>query len=635
MNHRDGVTLSVTRTPEHVEQTTEIKPDPLRAGLAPSSDAQQSAVRTDGQATIAFAMGEFYYGDNLDVLRGRAIKDESVDLVYLDPPFNSQQTYNVIHREADGSQSEAQRAAFEDSWTMDSKAREALSYLTMPGKDRWKVSAQLSETYEMLQRILGSDSTMLAYLAMMGVRLVELRRVMKPTGSLYLHCDPTASHYLKLVLDAIFGANKFANEIIWQRTNARTAADRWPRVHDVILYYLKDEKPPFTPLKVPGEIAKLPHTLITGADGKKYQTFELTAPHLRFGETGKPWRGFQPSEMGRCWANPPTVMDEWDRQGLIHWPKKKGAWPRRRAPEPFDAQKRMVTVGDVWTDIDRLNQTAKERLGYPTQKPLALLERILASSSNPGDVVLDPFAGCGTTIEAAEKLGRKWIGIDVTHLAVSVLRRRMEGRFPDLKLKVHGEPADAASARALAKADKHEFQAWIVDKVGGVPLEVSDDPKVAKKGGDRGIDGILLFRDDTKATRSQRMVISVKASATVTPEMVRELRGTMVREKATLAALLLLNEPTDGMRKEAKADGQYKSEFFKPVDKIQILSVADIFAGKSLSIPGMVTTHKSVPPAGAPGSSMELQFEPPKGKPRKAIRPPPAEQEALPMKAKK
>lgn len=579
-------------------------------------------------------MGDFYYGDNLDVLRGRAIKDESVDLVYLDPPFNSQRTYNVIHREHDGSQSEAQRRAFEDYWTMDAKAQEALAFLLLPGKERWKVPARLSETFEMLQRILGSDSMLLAYLVMMGVRLVELRRVMKPNASLYLHCDPTASHYLKIVLDVLFGAEHFQNEVIWKRTNARIAHDQWPRVHDTLLVYSKSAQPHFQPTLVPGEHAKLPHTLITGADGQKYQTYELTGAGTRNGETGAPWRGFDPTTLGRHWGNLHAAMDEWDRDGLIHWPSKKGGWPRRRAATPFVAADRMVTVGDVWTDIDRINQAAKERLGYPTQKPVALLERIILAASKPGDLVLDPFAGCGTTIEAAERLGRKWVGIDITHLAVSVLRRRMEGGFPGLKLSMHGEPADAASARTLAKANPHEFQAWIVDKVGGVPLEVSDDPKVAKKGGDRGIDGVLLFRDDPKATRSHRMVISVKATASVTPEMVRELRGTMVREKATCAALLLLTDPTDGMRKEAKSDGQYKSEFYKPVDKIQILSVSDIFSGKELAIPGAVTTHKSIPPAGAPGSSLELPFDQPKKRLAKAKSIPP-EQVDLPITAKR
>ena len=577
-------------------------------------------------------MGEFHYGDNLEVLRGRAIKDESVDLVYLDPPFNSQRTYNIIHREADGTASEAQRRAFEDNWTMDSKAQDALSFLLLPGKDRWKVPPQVSETFEMLQRILGSDSTMLAYLAMMGVRLVELRRVMKPTGSLFLHCDLTASHYLKIVLDSLFGTTSFRNEIIWQRTLSKgLSTKRLPNNHDVILRYSKGEEwtwngeqgvVPYDPDDLDAKTSsKYCHR---DPDGRIYRLSDLNNPNK-----DRPNLKYEFLGVTRVWRWTRERMQSAYEAGLVVQ-TKPGTVPQLK--RYLDEQEGRP-LGDVWTDSPPLNSQAKERLGYPTQKPMALLERIIRLASNEGDLVLDPFAGCGTTIEAAEHLGRRWVGIDVTHLAVSVLRRRMETKFPDLKLKLHGEPADAASARLLAKTNPHEFQAWIVDKVGGVPLEVSDDPKVAKKGGDRGIDGVLLFRDDPKAPRSQRMVISVKATTSVAPEMVRELRGTMVREKAALGALLLLTAPTDGMRKEAKADGQYRSENFKPVDKIQVLSVADLFAGKSLHVPGMITTHKSVPPAGAQGSSLELPFDKPIKPPvaRAKRRPVPDEQVELPI----
>jgi DNA modification methylase len=282
-----------------------------------------------------------------------------------------------------------------------------------------------------LRSFLG-DSDLMAYLAMMAVRLVEMRRVLKETGSLYLHCDPTASHYLKILLDGIFGANRFLNEIIWRRTNARGTTGRWPRIHDVILHYANGRRFTFNPQKTKADKAKLPHTLITGPDGRKYQTYELTAPGTtKDGDSGKPWRGYDPNEYGRHWGNSQTVRDAWDTEGLIHWPKD-GGFPRRRGKEPFDPESRQVTVGDVWTDIDRLNQAAKERLGYPTQKPLALLERIIAASSNPGDFILDPFCGCGTTVHAAQKLGRQWTGIDVTHYAITVVENRLRKEFPDL-----------------------------------------------------------------------------------------------------------------------------------------------------------------------------------------------------------
>lgn len=575
-------------------------------------------------------MGEFYYGDNLDVLRGRAIKDESVDLVYLDPPFNSQKVYSYIHREDDGSVSEAQRKAFEDYWTMDAKAQEALSFLLLPGKERWKVPARLSETFEMLQRILGSDSNMLAYLAMMGVRLVELRRVMKETASLYLHCDPTASHYLKLILDVLFGVENFKSEIIWKRSGAHSDTKQGRamhgHIHDTILFYAKGSTWTWNPVYLPHDEKNLAkYNLVEPGTGRRYQLTALNGP----GGAAKGNPSYEFLGVTKYWRYSRENMQRLYEEGRIVQ-TAPGRVPRYKR---YLDEMPGIPLQDVWTDIPAINSQAAERLGYPTQKPVALLERILSSSSKPGDLVLDPFAGCGTTIEAAEKLGRRWIGIDITHLAVSVLRRRMEGRFPDLKFKIHGEPADAASAKTLAKSNPHEFQAWIVDKVGGLPLELSDDGRSAKKGGDAGIDGVLLFRDDPKAARSQRMIISVKATTSVAPEMVRELRGTMAREKATLGALLLLAEPTDGMRREAKADGHYRSENFKPVDRIQILSVADLFAGKTLDVPGMITTHKSVPPAGAPGSSLELPFD----KPKKLAkgRPAPPEQAVLPMASRR
>lgn len=611
------------------------KPDRKRAKLPDSSPVGNDRA----------CMGDFYYGDNLEWLRdARFFKDESVDLVYLDPPFNSQRAYNLIHREQDGTHSEAQRRAFEDYWTMASEgARKAFSTLTLPGKDRWKVPAQLSETFEMLARILGSDSNMLAYLAMMGIRLVELRRVMKQTASLYFHCDPTASHYLKLVLDVLFGPENFRNEVVWKRSSAHSGSRRYSPVHDVLLFYSKSDSFTWNPYYVPlsGSTIDGWYNNVDEKTGRNFYRADLTAAGVRTGSSGLPWRGIDVTKKGRHWAIPGDArkrigdldtleaLDALDANGLLHWPKKDGGVPRFKR---YVEDSKGVPPLDVMTDIPPLNNVDKERLGYPTQKPVALLERLLSSSSNPGDLVLDPFAGCGTTIEAAEKLGRKWIGIDITHLAVSVLRRRMEEKFPGLALKVRGEPADAASARKLAKDNPHEFQAWIVDKVGGVPLEVSNEHKVAKKGGDRGLDGVLLFRDDPKATRSHRMIISVKGTETVNPAMIRELRGTLEREKAKLAAFLCLTPPTDGMRKEAKAAGRYVSDFFKPVDRIQILSVEDIFAGVDLQVPGTNTTHRSVPPPGTAGSTLELNFDGPKKLAKTKAKPVPAGQETLPLR---
>ncbi len=373
-----------------------------------------------------------------------------------------------------------------------------------------------------MRTFLGA-SDMLAYLAMMAPRLIELRRVLKPTGSIYLHCDPTASHYLKLLLDAVFGPECFQSEIAWQRTNARSTTGRWPRLHDVILFYGKGDHPYFQTMTIEADSRKMPHTLITGADGLRYQTYELTAPgQTARGESGRPWRGFDPAAMRRHWATSHTTMDELDAKGLIHW-AARGGFPRRRSEQPFDDH-RKVTVGDVWTDIDRLNQAAKERLGYPTQKPLALLERIISASSNPGGVVLDPFCGCGTAVDAAQRLGRQWIGIDITHLAINLIRHRLMDSYGDTaKFAVIGEPTDTASAADLAASDPYQFQWWALGLVGARPVE-------QKKGADHGIDGRLYFHEQTGGETKQ-VVFSVKAGGTGVNH-VRDLRGVIERENA-------------------------------------------------------------------------------------------------------
>jgi len=322
-------------------------------------------------------------GDNLEVLRPGAIPPESVDLIYLDPPFNSNADYSYIFKAESGNHSGAQIKAFDDTWHWDDM---------VSGQAPVEVrDSPYQNAAAMLDAMVGflGKSPMTAYLCMMAVRLVELHKVLKPTGSLYLHCDPTASHYLKVLLDAVFGATWFRAEIVWKRTNARGTAKNWPHLHDIIFHCAHPKSKHAIP-KVKADKGKTPHTLITGADGQKYQTYELTGAGItKEGESGKPWRGFEVSPMGRHWGYSHAQLDAWAAAGLIHFPPK-GGFPRRRDESPFDPDARMVTAGDIWTDIDRINQAAAERLGYPTQKPVALLERIISASSNPGDVVLDP-----------------------------------------------------------------------------------------------------------------------------------------------------------------------------------------------------------------------------------------------------
>lgn len=387
--------------------------------------------------TTSLDTQNIYCGDNLDVLK--RLPDGCVDLIYIDPPFNSNRNYEVFWGEA------KEKRAFEDR----------------------------------------HESTR-AYIEFMRPRCVELGRVLKKTGSFYYHCDWHASHYVKVMLDQILGENNFQNEIVWRRTNARTEEQRWPRLHDALLFYAGSRTPGcYQPAFVPAEKAKMPHTLITGPDGLKYNTSELTGSGItREGESGKPWRGFNPTDFGRHWGYSHSQMDEWDAAGLIHWPKKKGkagGFPRKRDEQPFIPHTRMVQVGSVWTDIDRLNQTAKERLGYPTQKPLALLERIVKASSNPDDVILDAFCGCGTALVAAERLGRRWIGIDISPTACRVMTKRLEhdcGLREGRAFHVVGLPRSEAQLR---KMPHFEFQNWAVVALGGIPNKT--------KTGDKGIDG--------------------------------------------------------------------------------------------------------------------------------------------------
>ncbi|WP_081035877.1 DNA methyltransferase [Rhodobacter capsulatus] len=513
----------------------------------------------------------FFFGDNLHVLR-EYVADESVDLIYLDPPFNSNATYNLLFKSPDKARwSDAQIATFDDTWRWGDVAEDQFSELSKrPGK--------LADLMLALRSVLG-ENDMMAYLSMMAARMVELRRVLKRTGSLYLHCDPTASHYLKILLDGVFGAEWYRAEIIWKRTNARGTPKNWPHLHDAIFHYSSEKSVHQIP-KVKADNAKMPHTLITGADGLKYQTYELTGAGVtREGETGKPWRGFDVSALGRHWGNSHAQLDAWADAGLIHFPPNNG-FPRRRGAEPFDPSSREVTVGDVWTDIDRLNQTARERLGYPTQKPIALLERILSASSRPGDVVLDPFCGCGTTLHAAEMLGRHWLGIDVAVQAMTVVRDRIKNAFPMAQFDVFGLPNSVDGAVWLAANDPFKFEEWAVSRIGAMHS--------GRYRNDHGIDGYFYFLRGKDA--HSRGIVSVKGGQHVHPGMIRDLVGTLHRERSqtrdsyAIAVFVCAREPTKGMLDEARKAGTIQTDFGE-YPSLQILSVADIFSGGSIRVP--------------------------------------------------
>jgi site-specific DNA-methyltransferase (adenine-specific) len=522
-------------------------------------------------------VNQLFYGDNLEVLR-RHIKDESVDLVYLDPPFNSNANYNVLFAAKDGTEAAAQIQAFEDTWIWDEiAARQFAKTIESGGK--------VADVLLAFERFLGTTD-MLAYLTMMAPRLVELRRVMKATGSIYLHCDPTASHYLKLLLDAVFGAENFRSEVVWKRTGTHSSANRWGPVHDVLLFYAKAAGSHtwnriYEPLD---EGHSRRHYRHTDEDGRLYAHGELTAPGVRHGRSGAPWRGFDVSALGRHWSTTVENLEKMDADGLIYWPAD-GGWPRLKK---YADDSKGRALGDVWTDIPPLNMRARERLGYATQKPEALLDRIIESSSNPGDLVLDPFCGCGTTIASAQRLSRQWIGIDVTHLAIGLIKTRLRDMFGEAaRYAVVGEPTTSQDAAALAESDKYQFQWWALGLVGARPAE-------EKKGADKGIDGRLYFHDGSPGTR--QIIFSVKGGKLKATD-IRDLRGVIDREKADIGVLLSFETPTQQMRTEAASAGFYTSPWgMHP--KLQLITVAELLEGKAVDFPrtaGTNRTYKQAP----------------------------------------
>jgi len=533
-----------------------------------------------------------YYGDNLDILR-RYVADESVDLVYLDPPFNSNATYNVLFAEHSGEKAASQIRAFEDTWTWDESAAWSLAQMVEAG-------GKVSDALRAFHTLLG-PSNMLAYLAMMAPRLVELRRVLKPTGSLYLHCDPTASHYLKLLMDAVFGAECFLNEITWKRTHAHgDSRRRFAWLSDTLLFYAKSPQYRFTRQYLsysPEYIEK--YYRHVDENGRRYQLVTLRSPHPRPNLTYD-YKGYKPHANG--WAVSREVIEKLDAEGRLYFPKDKGGAIREKY---FLDEMPGVAAGDIWTDILPISAQAAERLGYPTQKPEALLERIIEASSSPGDTVLDPFCGCGTAVAVAQKLERHWVGVDITHLAITLIKTRLRDAFrieAGKDYAVVGEPASEPDAQALAASDPWQFQWWALGLVGARPVE-------QKKGADKGIDGRLLFHDEGP-TKTKQVILSVKAGHTSAPH-VRDLRGVLEREGAAIGALITMQAPTAPMRREAAEAGFYDSPYGGRYPRLQILTVGQILAGERVKYPhveGMDATFKKAPRKGEQHEQKTLEL---------------------------
>ncbi|MBC1194458.1 restriction endonuclease [Microcystis aeruginosa BLCCF158] len=467
-------------------------------------------------------VNKLYYGDNLEVLR-KYIKDESIDLCYIDPPFNSKRNYNQIYNNL-GKEDQAQAQAFVDTWTWDNHANEALEEIQ--SNYQGKFTSQTIDLIDGLTKVLGKGS-LLAYLVSMTLRIVEIHRVLKSTGSFYLHCDPTASHYLKIVLDTIFCSQKgiFRNEIIWHYKRWPAKQSNYQRMHDVILFYSKS---------------------------CQNNTFNILYEELSEG-TLKRWKGKK---------NNVEFIDN-----------------VRQTTKATDEDSKGRPIDDVW-NISVINSQARERLGYPTQKPEALLERIIKASSNKGDIILDAYCGCGTTIAVAERLERNWIGIDITYQSISLMLKRLEDSFGKNvldKIELNGIPKDLESAKALAtKPDdrtRKEFEKWAVLTYSNNRAVIND-----KKGADKGIDAIAYFQGD-KDNR-EKIIFQVK-SGNVKSGDIRDLQGTMTIQGAALGIFITLKPPSKDMIQTAKSAGIYRGRYMsQSVDKIEIVTVQEILEQK-------------------------------------------------------
>jgi DNA modification methylase len=543
-------------------------------------------------------------GDNLAMLQ-KHIADESVDLVYLDPPFNSKRDFNLIFRDKGGKRATSQELIFADTWEWNETAEQTC-------RDLIDAGGKLAEIIKAFQSFLGT-SDMMAYLAMMSPRLAELRRVLKPTGAIYLHCDPTASHYLKILMDAIFGPQFHRSEIVWKRSSAhcdvKQGLKNYGHIHDILLYYVRGEDSTWNTQFTPYDESYTgrDYRLIDHETKRRFRRGDLTAARPG-GDTTYEWRVKRHRGIRERWVADlndeyVTPKEEWEYTGIQPYKRRYWAYSKEnmktfaregRLRHTFDGMpeyKRYldempgVPLQDLWTDLSPIIAGAEERLPYPTQKPEALLERIIKVSSNEGDVVLDPFCGCGTTVQVAQRLGRRWIGIDVTPLSLAIIKQRLVSEFDaDVfkAIQILEEPVDESGALALAARDKFGFQCWAVGRLGAPPIE-------QKKGSDRGIDGRIYFHDDLGSPKE--IIISVKAGEHIGPQFVRELRGVIEREKAEMGILFCIKEPTAEMRREAIRSGVYKS-LGGTFPRLQIVTAKDIFADKPLNIPGRINPYE-------------------------------------------
>jgi DNA modification methylase len=523
-----------------------------------------------------------YYGDNLTIMK-TSIPPNSINLIYLDPPFNSQRNYNLIYKQLTGQPVPEQEEAFCDAWEMDAEKEDMLRRMPVVFEE-YGVDEDLVKFWQAWIRALrNTQPRLLAYLVYMFYRLLEMRRILHPHGSIYLHCDPHVSHYIKVIMDGVFGHENFRNEISWKRSGRRSSIYKiYRRAHDVLLFYTKSDKYIFNLVYEKQDDTLLKKYTSQDEHGKYRLVPLMGSGKVISGETGKSWRGFDPNTRGKAgmhWLTTHDKLEEYVKQGRVDFPRKKGGVPQLKY---YLHENKGVPASDFWDDIDIINSMAKESLGYPTQKPIALVKRIIEASSNKGDIVFDPFCGCGTAVYAAHLSGRKWIGCDIAILSIDLVRDVLMKRYGLEEGKhyiVDGIPRSVEAAHELFTHDPRQFQHWAVELAGGFAS--------AKFSGDRGIDGRIHFETDEGL---KNMVISVKGGNKPTPIWMRELGGVVQREEdSMMGGLICLENPTKGMRGEEASGGIYTYQG-RDYHRLQIRTIQDLLNGKWFDTPSMVRT---------------------------------------------
>lgn len=527
-------------------------------------------------------MNKLWYGDNLTIMQ--AMGKHSVDLVYLDPPFNSKQNYNLLYKTMTGKPVPEQVEAFCDTWEMDAQKEAIARSMPVLMREHGVDDYYVDFWRLWMQALRHSQPHLLAYLIFMVQRMLHMKSILRPTGSIYLHCDSAASHYIKVMMDGIFGHDNFRNEIVWKRQSAHSdARSKFSSVTDVILFYAASRNTKFNAqytLHDPEYLDKF-YKHDDGDGRGRYRLGDMSAPKgggmsAINKRTGLPngwyrYNGYEPPATG--WRFSPETMARLDSEGRLYLPVHKDGTPdhkRRMALKRYHEEQKGSIVTNIWTDIPPVQ--SGDSLGYPTQKPLLLLKRIIEASSNKGDVVFDPFCGCGTTIYAAQETERQWIGCDIAILSIKLVREVLKERYrlsEGHNYSVDGIPTSVDGAQELFNKDPSTFQNWFVERVGGFPMQ--------RKSADRGIDGRIYF--ETRAGLRE-MMLQVKGGKHVRPTDVRDLRGVLEREPtAELAGFLSITPPTKAMMSEAAEAGTYEYGGVQ-YPRIQFLTTADVLVEK-------------------------------------------------------